>query len=453
MSASWIHKLNESDSRLHKEAVLASALNLYALGNEDAERFLWLTNMTYNPFVTWGVRQVPSTEDIVDAENPWGDFKIMLDSLRTRHLTGNAARDSIAAISLRFDSDEWNTLCAPVLRKDLRAGISDKTFNKVCGKTDFAIPVFGCQLASDCTDRPEMCGVKRLEPKLDGVRVLMMVSIGDGDLPDVATVCYSRNGKVFDNFKRIELQVSEGAASLFMNGGEYFRHDNAFILDGEVVGRSFNELMRQARRKNDVDTLDSVFHVFDVIPLRDFLCGHWNVQLEKRVKILKRMRPTFDRMPNVRLLPSIEVDLDTAEGKDVFKRYCEDQVAAGFEGVMVKELQAPYECKRNKNWLKYKPTITVDLEVIDLEEGTGKNAGRLGALVCSGQDDGRQITVNCGSGFRDDDRDSLWRDRDLVIGRTVEDLADAVSVNQDGTYSLRFPRFLRFRDTLTGEKE
>jgi DNA ligase-1 len=86
------------------------------------------------------------------------------------------------------------------------------------------------------------------------------------------------------------------------------------------------------------------------------------------------------------------------------------------------------------------------LEVIDLEEGTGRNVGRLGALVCSGVDDGKTITVNVGSGFSDADRDNLWRDRNLVTGRTVEILCDVITQNRDGTYSLRFPRFVRFRD-------
>jgi DNA ligase-1 len=88
----------------------------------------------------------------------------------------------------------------------------------------------------------------------------------------------------------------------------------------------------------------------------------------------------------------------------------------------------------------------VDLVVVGVEEGTGKNQGRLGALVCSGVDHGKTIEVNVGSGFSDVERDGFWADRDLVVGRTVEVLADAVTQNQDGSYSLRFPRFLRFRD-------
>jgi hypothetical protein len=52
----------------------------------------------------------------------------------------------------------------------------------------------------------------------------------------------------------------------------------------------------------------------------------------------------------------------------------------------------------------------------------------------------------------DGDRDEYWRSRDLLLGHLVEIQADAVTQNQDGSYSLRFPRFLRFRDFEAGEK-
>lgn len=447
MSASFIHALNESDSRLHKESVLDKALVAAKLGNIPAQIFLGLAKATYNPFITWGIKQVPSTDGITGAENPWQEFNTLLIALHKRELTGNAARDAIAAMSTRFDSNEWNNFCAPVLRKDLRAGISEKTINKVVKGTEYEIPVFSCQLATSCDDRPEMRGIKRLEPKLDGVRVLMLVSVGDDGYPP-AVVTYSRNGKVFENFGHICEEVSNVAHHIAGKTG----HTN-FILDGEVVGHSFQELMRQARRKTDVDSDDTHFHVFDFIPLADFNRGYWNAPLKKRMQLLQTIRPHLDACPHVQLLPHIDVDLDTALGREQFDRYCRDAVADGYEGAMIKDHDAPYSCKRTTFWLKYKPTITVDLEVVNVEEGTGRNVGRLGALVCSGSDLGKTITVNVGSGFSDTDRDSLWADRGVVIGRIVEVMADAVTQNQDGTWSLRFPRFLRFRDTLTGEKE
>jgi DNA ligase-1 len=284
-----------------------------------------------------------------------------------------------------------------------------------------------------------MSGLKRLEPKLDGVRVLMHV------IGTAATVCYSRNGKVFENFGHIQEQVQKNFAKLVAaNGDRTLRY--GFWLDGEVTGRTFQELMRQARRKEEVDALDSVFNVFDIIPAEDWARGYWNAQLHKRVDMLQRLRPVFDTMPNVELLPHVDVDLDSAEGRSVFKRYSNDMVLAGFEGIMIKDINAPYECKRNTSWMKWKPTITVDLQVVDVEQGTGRNSDRLGALVCEGVDDGKQIRVNVGSGFSDTDRDDYWANRDSVVGRNVEILCDVITQNQDGTYSLRFPRFVRFRD-------
>jgi DNA ligase-1 len=452
MSVYWINKLNEDGGRLHKEAAIQDALNMANLGESHSAMFLTLANFAYNPFITFGVKQVPTTDGIIDAENPWTEFISLLSNLRVRSLTGHAARDAVEAMSQRFDSAEWNGLCRPTIMKDLRAGISEKTINKIVKKTAYEIPTFGCQLASSCEGRPEMRGLKRLEPKLDGVRALFVVDISN---TGSSVTCYSRNGKVFENFDHICDQISTGIKPLVANLSKHIGTNvlNGFVLDGEVIGKSFNDLMKQARRKTDVQADDSTLFVFDVIPLSEFLEGHCNAQLSKRIKAIEECRSVFDTMNNVDLLTHIMVDLDTAAGRDQFERYCADKVAEGFEGAMVKNLDAPYECRRNTSWLKYKPVITVDLTVIGIEEGTGKNAGRLGALVCEGVDDGRTITVNCGSGFTDAQRNDLWDNRDEVMGRLVEVMADVVSQNQDGTHSLRFPRFVRFRDTLTGDKE
>ena len=443
MTASWINKLNESDSRLHKEDVIKQALEASVLGSINAQTFLGFAKATYNPYVTFGVKQIPDTVGITDAENPWQDFNELLVQLSQRRLTGHAARDAISNMSERFDSIEWNTFCAAVLRRDLRCGVSSTTINKICKKTDWEIPVFGCQLATNSEGRPEMKGTKRLEPKLDGVRMLMVVIPGDDG--EVTTICYSRNGKVFENFTHIEEQVRNNWVKMVRKAATS-NLSMGFVLDGEVIGNSFQELMRQARRKTDVQAEDSVYNVFDIIPLDCFREGHWNAQLEKRINILENMRPVIDNMPSLELLPHIMVDLDTAAGRDQLERYAQDNVKAGFEGIMIKEMQAPYICKRSTDWMKWKPVITVDLEVIGVEEGTGRNEGRLGALVCSGVDDGKEITVNVGSGFSDSDRDNYWRDSNLIVGRTAEILCDVITQNQDGTYSLRFPRFVRFRD-------
>lgn len=436
----WIDELSSSDSRLFKENVLKGILSKAKQGEYEAQVFMALTRACYNPFVMFGVKQVGDTAGIRNVQNPWGEFNNLLIQLSKRELTGNSARDAIEEISYRFDSREWNKFCAPVIRRDLRVGISDKTINKICKGTEYEIPIFGCQLATNSEGRPELKGIKRLEPKLDGVRVILMV------IPDkkgnVSAVSYSRNGKVFENFTHVENQIVEnwpqfrGVSSL----------SDGFVLDGEMLGDTFQELMRQARRKKNVQADDSVFHVFDILPLEDFRRGYWNAQLSKRIALLDQLRNALDTLPNVELLPHIMVDLDTDEGRERLTQYANEQVNAGFEGIMVKAVDAPYECSRNTFWLKWKPVYDYDLTIIGVEEGTGKHAGRMGALVCEGMDSGKYIKVNVGSGYTDEERQSYWDDKDSVIGQTVVVLADAITQDALGNYSLRFPRFKCFRE-------
>jgi DNA ligase-1 len=302
--------------------------------------------------------------------------------------------------------------------------------------------VFSCQLAQDSTDHPaKMTGVKRLEVKLDGVRVLAVVS---------GSVCtlYSRNGKEFENFPQIADFIEQHRKAFQFGTG----FGGQFVLDGEIVGESFQALMKQAQRKRNAETSNMVYHVFDILPLDEFREGFCNLQQHKRIDLLKRAQSQLPENGAVRMVPGIDVDLDTAEGQDVMRRFADNAVVEGYEGIMIKNLTAPYECRRSDFWMKWKPTITVDLNIVGFEQGTGRNAGRLGAIICEGEDNDRRICVNVGSGFSDADRDEYWLNRDQLLGNMVEVEADAVTQNQDGSYSLRFPRFLRFRGFDTGEK-
>lgn len=446
VAADWIRDLESSDSRLHKEAVIEKALMAARLGSASAQCFLYNAYLAYNPFFVYGVRKVPESQGLEGRANPWTQFWALCESLRTRSVTGGNARAAIDAIMAEFDSEQWNGLARRVLIKDFRCGITDRTLNKILKNTDWAIPTFECQLAQDSEGHPnKLRGEKRLEVKLDGVRVLA-VCYARSETVNL----FSRNGRAFDNFGHIEQALIPVIRQMSVR---MFGEVTDFVLDGEIVGRSFQELMRQTHRKSNVSAEDSVYHVFDAMPREDFYRGHWNAQQRKRIDKLESVQDMLrEQCPIVEVMPGMTVDLDTAEGHDIMRRFAEASVEAGYEGIMIKALDAPYECKRSSFWMKWKPTITVDLEIADVEAGTGKNKGRLGALVCRGQDSGRDIRVNVGSGFTDDERSSLWHDRDSIIGHVVEVMADAVTQNQDGTWSLRFPRFVRFRGFEPGEK-
>lgn len=439
-----IKQLESTNSRLDKERILQSVF----LTMPEDKSFWEGCRLALDSLITFGVKQVPikeeETAEAFNFEAYDEAFGIALTGFVNRSFTGNLARNTIERMMDSCDVDAWNYWYRRILIKDLRCGVTETTINKVRPNT---VPVFACQLAKDAADHEKkLTGKKILDYKLDGVRVLAVIQrIDSGTLTAMLmpkVTLHSRNGKVFENFKHIEEQIAWAAKDL----------EADWVLDGEITSDTFQSLMTQVHRKKDADASDAVFNLFDAVPLKDFLKGKYNVPQIKRSEDLRDLMGYFRECENIQLLDYKEVDLDTNEGKETLDFMRDEAAKLGLEGVMVKDANALYECKRTDAWLKIKPNITVDLTVIAVEEGTGRNEGRLGAIVCEGMDNGKYIQVNVGSGFSDIQRDDFWTGRNDVIGHTAEVKADVITQNQDGSYSLRFPRFIRFRDFDAGEK-
>jgi DNA ligase-1 len=225
------------------------------------------------------------------------------------------------------------------------------------------------------------------------------------------------------------------------------------VLDGEIMSSSFQDLMKQVHRKDNVEAGDAVLNLFDVLPLEDFEKGFYDKDQTTRSSMVKFwVEQNQDLLPNVTYVANELVDLDTDEGQVRYKEINAKAIEGGYEGIMLKDPLAGYECKRSVAWLKLKPFIEVSLAVVGVEEGTGKNVGKLGAFIVEGIDDGKTIRTNVGSGLTDNMRECFWEAADELIGNIVEVRADAITQNQDGTYSLRFPRFKGFRGFAPGEK-
>jgi DNA ligase-1 len=426
-----IFKLEQDNSRLGKEAILKDAME------EGLPEFFEGLKMALDPLVTFGVKKVPERSDVLTGQGlAWETFVELAMNLAGRRLTGHAARDAIELAMGVATTEQWNGFYRRILIKDLRCGVSEKTVNKVAPGT---VPVFTCALAHDSAKHEKkMSGKKQIEIKLDGVRVITIIRGNKVEM-------FSRNGKQFHNFGHIITELEQVIKD--------YPVPYPLVLDGEVMSSDFQDLMKQVHRKDGKQSTDAVLHLFDTIPLGNFLNGGWDKPQSFRSSITKHwVNDHTSVLQHVQALDWEDVDLDTPEGNARFVELNKQAVEGGYEGVMIKDVDAPYECKRTHAWLKAKPFIEVTLEVKDVEAGTGRNEGRLGAFVCEGNDDGKDICVNVGSGFSDADRDSFWNHRNDVVGNLVEVRADAITQNQDGTYSLRFPRFKTFRGFTPGEK-
>ena len=413
--------------------------------------------MAFHALNTFGVRQVPfsATSTSMESTVGWDDFVALADALVKRELTGHAARDAIYDFMMACNTTEWDFWYRRILIQDFRAGFSKKTVKNAVKKAKtphYDIPEFTCALAKDSGNNPKMLsGRKQIEVKLDGVRVLSVIK-QNGEVWQS-----SRNGKELKNFGHIKEELAVLC--------EEFTED--MVLDGEVMSSSFQDLMTQVNRKTNVNADDAVLHVFDIVPLAEFMAGKGTMPQSARSEWLRELGSAYD-FDSVRFLEHEIVDLDDEAGFEYLRKLNHDVLAKGYEGLLIKDPDEVYLCKRHKGWTKLKPFVELTLEVIGYEEGTGKHEGRLGALVCAGVDDAAKaniagsmedydyaqdiyVKVNVGSGFSDEQREEYWANRENILGELVEIRGDAITQNRNGSYSLRFPRFLRFR-SIDGEK-
>ncbi len=437
-----IRRLESTNSRLDKEQILEAAVD------EGLEEFFRGVCLALNPLNTFYIKKVPFKAEAEGQGLPWEAFLKLQGQLVARELTGHDARDAVQLACDVATQQQWNDWYRRILQKDLKCGVSEKTVNKVCkrkGVPHWGVPVFSCQLAHDAANHEKkVTGKKQVEIKLDGVRVITMITHDASELGWKVEM-FSRNGKRFENFGHIEREIEAVIRD--------YPPPYPLMLDGEVMSANFQDLMKQVHRKENVAADDAVLHLFDTVPYNSWRNGGWNQSQHFRSEITRAwVEDHQDVLKHVKALEWEMVDLDTEAGRSRFVELNRRAIDGGFEGLMIKDADAPYENKRTHSWLKQKPFVEVSLRIDDTEEGTGRNEGRLGAFVCSGSEEGKEIRVNVGSGFSDQQRTEFWENRDNLPGSIVEVRADAVSRNQDGTYSLRFPRFKTFRGFDAGEK-
>ena len=427
MNDPWkiIKELESDNSRLFKEGVVENNLN-----NIEFQEGL---SMCLDPLITFGVKQVPESEQDGDGLK-WDDFKKDADLLIERERTGHAARDLIIDLMSSAKKDQWNDWYRRILIKDLRCGVSEKTVNNVAKRMDleFKVPIFSCMLAHDGAKHPKKIkGDCLVEYKYDGVRVIAIVKNGKATL-------YSRNGKIFHNFPHIENALSKS---------EY----NNIVFDGEVMSDDFQALMKQVYRKSGAQTDDAYLALFDILPLKEFNEGKSKLSSIERKEELNKLSKSFENA--IKLVDYEVINFDEKNGQDKFASMNKEALEKGFEGLMIKPNDNYYECKRSHAWLKIKPFIEVTLKIIDIQEGTGKHSGKLGAFHVEGDDDGKFFSLSVGSGLTDEEREKFWASKDKLIGRLVEIRADAITQSIEGEhYSLRFPRFKNFRGFKKDEK-
>jgi DNA ligase-1 len=364
-----------------------------------------------NPFTPFNIVKVPKVKERSPLSHSWDRFFVVADMCSQRKISGNNAIESMYEVfSTSLEEDEkW---MRKILKKHLAIGASTKTVNKVFPGL---IPTFEVSLAQKFEKKrivgKEYVGV---EPKLDGIRCFAVVQEGKALL-------FARSGKLISNF-----DSTIGRELLKLGDGCY---------DGELMGEDFVAIMRQAYRKDDVNTSGTYLALFDYLPLEEWKSGVAKMSCRDRGEALHDMIAESDVDMNI--VSPVERFYVNAN-YDEIKFLHDEFVQAGYEGAMIKDLEAPYKFGRGYEIMKMKEFHDVDLIIQSLTEGTGKHIGKLGSVVVNLNG----VDVNVGSGFSDELREKIWEDQDSFIGRVIE--VRYQEITPDG--SLRFPTFVCFRN-------
>lgn len=310
------------------------------------------------------------------------------------------------------------------LCKKITLGVTAKTVNKALG-FEF-IPEFRCMLANKYFEHPDKVEGKHfyLTEKLDGIRCLAVVR-------EDSVKLFSRQGQPIEGLTEIE----DDLAAVYMNAKEC-------ILDGELLvsDREGFPSKEQYKRTTMIVRKDGLktgvtFHVFDVLDIDAF--DHRQCDTPYYLR-RQKLEPYTHGCEHIRVLPILYHGTDTSK----IMEHLNIQRALGHEGVMINLADEFYQFTRTNALLKVKVMQDCDLEIVGVQEGTGKFAGTLGALVC----DYKGSPVGVGSGITDETRRMIWSDPDAYIGRVATIQYFEETNDADGKLSIRFPVFKELRE-------
>jgi DNA ligase-1 len=421
----FVTEITASNSKKHKQDVLQKYKD-----DSVVHRYL---KIAFDPYAVYGIstkklhKSVPATS-IIGIHSIFELFTYI-----TQHNTGT---DQIVGLCQDFLDGvaacdrESADLLEKLICKDLSIGCEAKTINSVIPGL---IPTFEVQLAQKYFEKPERLDGKTfaVTTKIDGGRIIAIKENGSVSF-------YTRAGQKYEGLVDLEREFSEMFPDNIVLDGEITILNNKGIPSKEAYKRAM-KITRADGEKHGLKML-----VFDAMPVSDWKTQQSSLTYIQRRQMLDCMTAFYNNDTTYfELLPILYMGSDTSKVLELL----EEAIASNEEGVMINICDAPYEFGRTWNLMKVKKMNTLDLQVVDYEEGSGRLAGTLGAIHVRYKNGN---IVKVGSGFSDELRKQIWNHDVMIVGKIVEIQYFEETTNADGGISLRFPVFKDFRpDKLT----
>lgn len=393
--------------------------------NSNNKTLREVVRLALDPFTQFYIRKIPDyTRDETEVNDSLNQSLDQLYDLSQRIVTGNAAIEHLRTILSRSEEPE---VIERIIQKDLKCGVSIATANAVWSGLVQEYPVMLCsQFEETLVNKIQFPAIVQL--KMDGMRFNAIVRSGKVEFR-------SRNGKeiqLLGNLEEDFISMAAGVDCVF--DGELLVKENGKFLDRQTGNGILNRANKGTISAADAAKVHAT--VWDCIPYMYFVDGECHIPYSQRMERLKCVHETHH--PNkIGLVDSWEVN-NYEEANDLF----EDLLAQGQEGIILKDKRGFWENKRVKHQIKFKGELECDLKIVAVEEGAGKYAGMLGAIICESADG--VVRVNVGSGFTDAQRKS-YNAKDL-LDRIVSVKYNMRIKNKAGEESLFLPIFIELRD-------
>ena len=411
----FVNEINESNGRLYKQSVL----NKY---KDDVviQRYL---KIAFDPFMVFGISTKKLNKIVGGTVINCIESVFDLFDYLENHNTGSDADISICQEVLNIVSTndrEAGAILEALICKDLSIGCDAKTINK---EIPDLIPTFSVQLANKYFDKPTYVEGKTfaITTKIDGGRIIALKENGQVSF-------FTRAGQKYEGLVDLEDEMSRLMPDNTCLDGEI-----TLLVRGNLSSKdAYKETMKIVRTK-DKEKHGIKMLVFDAMSVSDFKTQTSSMTYTQRRQMLDCMS-AFNTTRYFELLPILYCGSDTSKITELL----EEEVSNGEEGIKINICDAPYEFKRTNGLLKAKKMQTMDLEIIGFEEGEGRLAGKLGAVLVRYKNGN---VVRVGSGFSDDLRVTIWANQSDYLGKIVEISYFEETTNASGGTSLRFPIF------------
>lgn len=428
--------------------------------NIDNQELKDILFYTYNPFYVYGISGKKINKDLPDmtlniSENKIDNIIDLFKFLRVNNTGSNQICYKVQQF-IKNQPEQYQQLYKDIITKDLTLGVNVKSINKVWKDL---IPVYEVQQGERLYDNLDRIYKENLDiivtQKFDGQRCSARVQDGN-------VLLYSRNGKVYEGLIDLQNQLSKLPNGMY--DGELLldyklnKHNDLFsntieennMIDGIYVPKiESKELFKKTASivNSDMEDKKNInIWLYDYTSLDSFdTFTDFKQPTSYRKSHLENLINNLQDCPNIKNTPIL---YQGKMNENIVNNLLDKVIGLGQEGLMINIANANYEYKRSKNMLKVKKMYTVDLKVIDVEEGSGLNKGKLGALVVNY----KGFNVSVGSGLTKEQREYWWQNKQDILNKIIEvQYFEETTNKKDSSVSLRFPVFKQVRNDKSEE--